>query len=82
MNIFFITAILNNQIYCVRQAIGLSTTVRALCCWDVNFRPPTTAAKFIIKCSLFVQKFKVAGQAATEDWLCFWPSFVGHAQIA
>jgi hypothetical protein len=32
---------------------------------------PGTAAKFIIKCSLFLLKFKDAGQAETEDWLCF-----------
>jgi len=32
---------------------------------------PTTVAKFIIKSSLFVLKFKDAGQAKTEDWLCF-----------
>ena len=32
---------------------------------------PTTSAKFIIKCSLFLLKFKGAGQAQTKDWLCF-----------
>ena len=32
---------------------------------------PGTDAKFIIKNLLFVQKFKDAGQAQTEDWLCF-----------
>jgi len=32
---------------------------------------PGTAAKFIIKCSLFLLKFKDAGHAQTEDWLCF-----------
>ncbi len=51
--------------------IKLPPTFRALCCWDIYFRLPTTAAKFIIKSSLFVQKFKDAGQAQTEDWLCF-----------
>jgi hypothetical protein len=40
--------------------------------WDIIFHPPTTAVKFIIKCSLFLQKFKDAGPAKTEDWLCFW----------
>jgi hypothetical protein len=43
---------------------------------------PGTAAKFIIKCSLFLQKFKGAGQAETEEWLCFWLMFIGQAPIA
>jgi hypothetical protein len=34
------------------------------------FPQPITDFKFIIKCSLFLQKFKDAGQAETEDWLC------------
>ena len=34
-------------------------------------RPPGTVAKFIIKCSLLLQKFKVACPAETEDRLCF-----------
>jgi hypothetical protein len=34
-------------------------------------RQPVTAAKFISKSSLFLQKFKDAGQAETEDRLCF-----------
>ena len=34
-------------------------------------RQPVTAVKFIIKSSLSVLMFKVAGQAETEDWLCF-----------
>jgi hypothetical protein len=46
-------------------------TFGALCCWDITFRPHTTAAKFIIKSSLFVQMFKGASQAETEDCLCF-----------
>jgi hypothetical protein len=46
-------------------------TFRALCCWDITFRQPVTAAKFIIKSSLFVQKFKDAGQTETDDWLCY-----------
>ena len=32
---------------------------------------PTTDAKFINKSSLFLQKLKDAGQAETEDRLCF-----------
>jgi hypothetical protein len=32
---------------------------------------PGTAAKFIIKSSLFVLKFKGVCPAETEDWLCF-----------
>jgi hypothetical protein len=32
---------------------------------------PKTDAKFIIKSSLFILKLKHAGQAQTEDWLCF-----------
>jgi hypothetical protein len=32
---------------------------------------PVTAAKFIIKSSLFVQMFKGACLAETKDWLCF-----------
>jgi hypothetical protein len=51
--------------------IALQPTVRALCCWDTFFRPPTTAVKFIIKSSLFVLKIKDACPAETEDWLCF-----------
>ena len=50
---------------------ALQATFRALCCWDIYFRPPMTDAKLIIKSSLFVQKFKDASQAETEDWLCF-----------
>ncbi len=49
----------------------LPLTTGALCCWDIYFRLPTTAAKFMIKCSLFALKFKDAGPAETEDWLCF-----------
>ena len=30
-----------------------------------------TVAKFINKRSLFLLKFKDAGQAQTKDWLCF-----------
>jgi len=43
---------------------------------------PGTDAKFIIKSSLFLLKIKVAGQAQTEDWLCFWLKIVGQAPIA
>jgi hypothetical protein len=55
---------------------------RALCSWDSNFRLPITDAKFMIKSSLLVLKFKDAGQAETEDWLCFWLMLVGQAPIA
>jgi hypothetical protein len=40
-------------------------------CWDITIRQPGTDAKFIIKSSMFVQKFKDAGQAETDAWLCF-----------
>ena len=63
--------VLINNLSRVLGAKKLQPTSRALCCWDIYFRPPTTAAKFIIKSSLFLQKFKDAGQAETEDWLCF-----------
>ena len=43
----------------------------ALCCWDIYLRVPTAGVKFIINCSLFLQKFKGAGDAETKDWLCF-----------
>ena len=43
---------------------------------------PGTAVKYIIKSSLFLLKFKDAGHAETEDWLCFWLMFVGQAPIA
>ena len=49
----------------------LPITSRAFCCWDINFRQPAAAAKFIIKSSLFLLKFKDAGHAETEDWICF-----------
>jgi hypothetical protein len=49
----------------------IATNVQGFMLLDIYFRQPTTTAKFIIKCSLFVQKFKDAGQAETEDWLCF-----------
>jgi hypothetical protein len=35
---------------------ALHTASRALCCWDITFRSPTTAAKFIIKSLLFLLK--------------------------
>lgn len=44
---------------------------KTLCCWDIYFRQPTAAAKFIIKSSLFVQMFKGVCPAETEDWFCF-----------
>jgi len=42
----------------------LQLTSRALCCWDIYSRLPTAAAKFIIKWSLFLLKFKDAGPLA------------------
>jgi hypothetical protein len=42
------------------RAVGIFTNVL-----------PGTDAKFIIKSSLFLQKFKDAGQAETNAWLCF-----------
>jgi len=52
-------------------SVKIAYNVRALCCWDINFRQPVTDAKFIINSSLFIQGIKDAGQAQTKDWLCF-----------
>ena len=43
----------------------------ALCCWDITIHLPVTAAKFITKSSLHLQKFIDAGQAETDAWLCY-----------
>ena len=43
-----------------RYAVGIFTNAM-----------PGTTAKLIIKCSLFLLKFKDASQAETEDWLRF-----------
>jgi hypothetical protein len=53
---------------------SLHTTFGDLCCWDITFRQPVTAAKYIIKSSLYLQKFKDAGQAETDAWLCLCPA--------
>jgi len=62
------------QIYKIYKEVNCSMpfqpTSRPLCCWEICFRQPTTAVKLLIKSSLFVQKFKGAGQGETEDWLC------------
>ena len=63
------------------RQIKLRTTDRALCCWGITFRLPVTAAKYIIKSSLYLQKFKDAGQAETDAWLCYWLMFVVQAPI-
>jgi hypothetical protein len=44
--------------------IKLATNVRGFLLLGIYFRQPTAAAKFIIKNSLFVTKFKDAGQAS------------------
>lgn len=41
--------------------------------WELVFRQPPTAVKFIIKCSLLAQKFKDAGQAPITQNPCYKP---------
>jgi hypothetical protein len=40
-------------------------------CWDIYVFPPTAAAKFINKCSLFLLKFKEDGQAKLKKGFAF-----------
>ncbi len=49
--------------------MGLQLTEKGLL--QFGFSSSVTGAKFINKCSLFLQKVKDAGQVQTEDWLCF-----------
>jgi hypothetical protein len=57
--------------FVLRITLNGCPTARAFCCWNIYFRQPTTAAKFIIKSLLFVLKFNNARQAETKDWLAF-----------
>ena len=53
------------------MSVKITHNVQGFMLLGYLLRPPTAAAKFIIKCSMLVQKFKDAGHAETEDWLCF-----------